>query len=61
MMNNLTALFSFHTCVEGACTVQFSASYQKIERSDVSTSISTRESTIFVWKIIVFIILPSSL
>lgn len=36
-------------------------SYQKIDRSDVSTSISTRESTIFVWKMMVFIILPSSL
>lgn len=32
-----------------------------MERSDVSTNISTRESTIFVWKIIVFIIFPSSL
>ncbi|KAG7283590.1 hypothetical protein CRUP_026517 [Coryphaenoides rupestris] len=32
-----------------------------MERSDVSTSISTRESTIFVWKMIVFIIFPSSL
>lgn len=36
-------------------------SHQKIDRSDVSTSISTRESTIFVWKMMVFIILPSSL
>lgn len=32
-----------------------------MERSDVSTNISTKESTIFVWKIIVFIIFPSSL
>lgn len=29
-----------------------------MERSDVSTNISTKESTIFVWKIIVFIIFP---
>ena len=36
-------------------------SHQKMERSDVSTSISTRESTILVWKMMVFIILPSSL
>lgn len=35
--------------------------YQKIERSEVSTNISTKESTIFVWKMIVFIIFPSSL
>lgn len=35
--------------------------YQNIERSDVSTNISTKESTIFVWKMIVFIIFPSSL
>ena len=41
--------------------VKFGVSYQKIERSEVSTSISTKESTIFVWKIMVFIILPSSL
>lgn len=32
-----------------------------MDRSDVSTNISTKESTIFVWKIIVFIIFPSSL
>lgn len=36
-------------------------SYQKMERSDVSTSISTRESTILVWKMMVFIIFPNSL
>lgn len=35
--------------------------YQNIERSEVSTNISTKESTIFVWKMIVFIIFPSSL
>lgn len=35
--------------------------HQKIDRSDVSTSISTRESTILVWKMMVFIIFPSSL
>lgn len=43
-----------------ASTVRL-VTYQNIERSDVSTNISTKESTIFVWKMIVFIIFPSSL
>lgn len=51
--------FAFY--IQNAYTLQFCIFYQKIERSEVSTSISTSESTIFVWKIMVFIILPSSL
>lgn len=56
-----TALIWFSMGTHRFMHVYWQASYQKIDKSDVSTSISTRESTIFVWKMMVFIILPSSL
>ena len=46
-------LFDRRTDVRGA-------PYQKMERSEVSTSISTSESSILVWKMMVLSILPSS-